>query len=125
MSYSHLLQVYAWTALAVTRTFSPRQFGTAATLAVALALGASLLSGSGAVYAQEAAALPSVTTVNINSDNAEQLAAGLTGVGQSRAMDIVRYREAYGPFSSVDELAEVKGIGKSTLDKNRTVITLE
>ena len=125
MSYSHLLQVYAWTALAVTRTLSPRQFATAATLAVALALGASLLSGSSAVHAQEAAALPSVTTVNINSDNAEQLAAGLTGVGQSRAMDIVRYREAYGPFSSVDELAEVKGIGKSTLDKNRTVITLE
>lgn len=125
MSYSHLLQVYNWTALAVTRTLSPRQFGTAATLAVALALGVSLLSGSGAVYAQEAAALPSVTTVNINSDDAEKLAAGLTGVGQSRAMDIVRYREAYGPFSSVDELAEVKGIGKSTLDKNRTVITLE
>ncbi len=125
MSYSYLIQVYAWTALAVGRTLSPRQFGAAATLAVALALGASLLSGSTAVYAQEVATSPAVATVNINSADADALAAGLKGVGQSRAMDIVRYREAYGPFSSVEELAEVKGIGQSTLDKNRTVIILE
>ena len=57
--------------------------------------------------------------------DAEALAAGLNGVGHSRAVEIVRYRETYGPFSSVDELAEVKGIGQSTLDKNRAVITLE
>jgi competence protein ComEA len=124
MSYLYLLQVYAWTALAVRRFLSFRQFSAAATLAVALALGGGLLSGSSAVYAQETAT-PAVSTVNINAADAETLAAGLTGVGQSRAMDIVRYREAYGPFSSVDELAEVKGIGKSTLDKNRKLITLE
>jgi len=125
MSYSYLLQVCTWTALAVARSFSPRQFGAAAGLAVALALGAGLLSSSTAVYAQEGAATPAVTSVNINSADADALAAGLKGVGQSRAMDIVRYREAYGPFSSIEELTEVKGIGKSTLDNNRAVITLE
>ena len=125
MNYSHLMQVYAWTALAVERTLSIRQFGMAAALAVALALGTSLLAGSTAVFAQEVAAAPAVATININSADAQTLAAGLNGVGQSRAMEIVRYREAYGPFASVEELTEVKGIGESTLEKNRTLITLE
>jgi competence protein ComEA len=66
-----------------------------------------------------------VATVNINSADAGTLAAGLNGIGQTRAMEIVRYREAYGPFASVEELTEVKGIGKSTLEKNRALITLE
>jgi len=63
--------------------------------------------------------------VNINTADAQALAAGLTGVGVVRAEEIVRYREAYGPFSTVEELAEVTGIGKSTLDNNRSRITLE
>ena len=125
MSYSNPLHVYTQSALAVARFFSPRQFGAAATLLVALALGAGLLAAGSAVYAQEGAAAPAVSTVNINTADAAALAAGLKGVGQSRALDIVRYREAYGPFSSIEELAEVKGIGKSTLDNNRAVITLE
>ncbi|MEM8662278.1 MAG: helix-hairpin-helix domain-containing protein, partial [Pseudomonadota bacterium] len=49
----------------------------------------------------------------------------LKGVGDTRAQEIVRYREQYGPFASVDELTDVKGIGKSTLDDNRARITLE
>jgi competence protein ComEA len=129
MNYSNLTQVYAWTALAVERILLTRQFGAAAALVVALALGASLLAGSTAVVAQEGAqevaAAPAVATVNINSADAQTLATGLNGVGQSRALEIVRYREAYGPFASVEELTEVKGIGKSTLEKNRTLITLE
>ena len=129
MNYSYLTQVYAWTALAVERILLTRQFGAAAALVVALALGASLLAGSTAVVAQEGtqevAAALAVATVNINSADAQALAAGLNGVGQTRALEIVRYREAYGPFASVEELTEVKGIGKSTLEKNRTLITLE
>lgn len=125
MNYSYLLHVYTRTALAVAQYFSPRQFGAAATLVVALALGAGLLAAGSTVYAQEGAAPPVVSTVNINSADAAALAAGLKGVGQSRAIDIVRYREAYGPFSSIEELTEVKGIGQSTLDNNRAVITLD
>ena len=63
--------------------------------------------------------------VNINTADARALAAGLTGIGVVRAEEIVRYRETYGPFSTVEELAEVTGIGKSTLDNNRSRITLE
>ena len=69
MSYSYLLHVYAWTALAAGRSQSFRQFSAAATLAVALALGAALLSGSSAVIAQEAA-MPTVSSVNINEADA-------------------------------------------------------
>ncbi|MDP4917269.1 MAG: ComEA family DNA-binding protein [Haliea sp.] len=63
--------------------------------------------------------------VNINTADAATLAANLQGVGLSRAQDIIRYREAYGPFSAVEELADVSGIGQATLDKNRSVITLD
>ncbi|MNW21451.1 ComE operon protein 1 [compost metagenome] len=43
----------------------------------------------------------------------------LSGVGEAKAKAIVAYREGNGPFASVDELLEVKGIGKAILDKNR------
>jgi competence protein ComEA len=43
----------------------------------------------------------------------------LSGVGEAKAKAIVAYRESNGPFASVDELLEVKGIGKAILDKNR------
>ena len=125
MNYSYLIQIYAWSALAVGRIPSTRQFAAAATLAVALALGTTLLAGSAGLHAQETVAMPAAATVNINSADAQTLAVGLKGVGHSRALEIVRYRESYGPFASVEELTEVKGIGKSTLDKNRKLITLE
>ena len=98
-----------------------------AMLCFALVLLAGLLAGGPQVFAQEqqAKAAPAVATVNINTADAQTLAASLKGVGESRANEIVRYREAYGPFASVDELTEVKGIGKSTLDMNRQAITLE
>jgi competence protein ComEA len=63
--------------------------------------------------------------VNINSADATTLARSLEGVGKSRAEEIVHYREAYGPFYSVEDLLEVRGIGKSILTNNRERITLE
>lgn len=95
-----------------------------------LALVVGLLTGSPAVLAQEQSSnvVPIVRSVNINTAGVATLAANLKGIGESRAMEIVRYRESYGPygpFESIDELAEVKGIGQSTLDMNRSVITLE
>ena len=34
------------------------------------------------------------------------------------------WRNANGPFKSADDLSQVKGIGKSTLERNRTAILL-
>jgi len=75
-------------------------------------------------HAQSVADTP-IGMVNINTADAQSLATGLKGVGLSRAQDIIEYREAYGPFATVEELTSVKGIGNSTLEKNRQVITLE
>lgn len=57
--------------------------------------------------------------VDLNQANAATLQRELAGVGEAKAKAIVAYRESNGPFSSVDELLEVKGIGKAILDKNR------
>ena len=40
----------------------------------------------------------------------------LPGIGEKRAGDIVAYREEHGPFSSVDGLTEVSGIGPGILE---------
>ncbi len=60
-----------------------------------------------------------ITQIDINSANAEALAAALDGVGLVRAREIVAYREMFGKFRSVDELLEVDGIGPATVERNR------
>ena len=60
--------------------------------------------------------------VNINTADAETIAAELNGVGLTKAKAIVEYRTKHGPFRSVDDLSLVKGIGERTVDKNRTDI---
>ncbi len=57
--------------------------------------------------------------VNINSADAEALAANIIGVGKKKALAIVAFREEHGPFKSVDELSQVKGIGLKLVEKNR------
>lgn len=64
-------------------------------------------------------------SVDINSANAEALAETLTGVGLKRAEDIVAFRKDNGPFKSIDDLVLVKGIGASTVEKNRDRISLK
>lgn len=63
-----------------------------------------------------------ITSININDANMEQLAM-LTGIGSAKAKAIVEYREANGPFDSVDDLAEVSGIGPATVEKNRHLLS--
>jgi competence protein ComEA len=63
--------------------------------------------------------------LNINTANAEQIAAAMKGVGVSKAEAIVDYREANGAFQHIDELVNVKGIGVRTVDLNRHVIRLD
>lgn len=63
--------------------------------------------------------LASAGQVNINTASAEELASALNGVGLPRAQAIVKHREANGPFSSIDQLADVKGIGAKLVERNR------
>jgi competence protein ComEA len=61
--------------------------------------------------------------ININQATAEQL-DGLEGIGSTRAKAIVQYREQNGPFQSVDDLLQVKGIGPKLLEAIRDRITV-
>lgn len=61
--------------------------------------------------------------VNINSASEEELTQ-IPGVGASIAKRIIEYREQNGGFSSVSEIMNVKGIGKSKFEtmKNRIIV---
>ncbi len=61
--------------------------------------------------------------VNLNSANAAQLDA-LPGVGPATAAAIVKDREAHGPFTSVNDLGRVRGIGNSKLDQLRDLVAV-
>jgi competence protein ComEA len=69
-------------------------------------------------------ALPAfaATPVNVNKADAATIASSLDGVGPSKAQAIVAWRQAHGPFKQVEDLAQVKGIGKGTLERNRDAI---
>jgi len=62
--------------------------------------------------------------VNLNAADAETLRRDLFGIGGAKAKAIVAYRESNGPFTAVDELLEVKGIGKALLEKNRDRVVI-
>lgn len=52
--------------------------------------------------------------ININTASATELQQ-LSGIGESLSQRIVDYRQANGAFSSIDELANVSGIGEARL----------
>lgn len=62
--------------------------------------------------------------ININKASEAKLTQ-LEGVGAKKAQQIILYRQMIAPFASVDDLANVKGIGKATVDKNRQRITTQ
>jgi competence protein ComEA len=68
--------------------------------------------------AENPAANSVVETIQLNQASAEQLQA-LPGVGPSLSERIVVYRTEHGPFSDVEQLTEVKGIGQAKLAKFR------
>ncbi|WP_245907096.1 ComEA family DNA-binding protein [Photobacterium sanctipauli] len=63
-------------------------------------------------------------TVNVNTANAEELDKLLLGIGPDKALKIIEYRQQHGPFLAADDLSKVKGIGASTVEKNRERIKL-
>ncbi len=63
--------------------------------------------------------------VNINTADAAEIKAKLVGIGEKKAQAIVDYRTKNGSFITIEQLTEVSGIGKATLEKNRERIVLE
>ncbi len=70
----------------------------------------------------EVSQAPQVKTLNINAATAEEIAAQLKGVGLTKAQAIVAFRDLNGPFMSLEEITQVKGIGAATVEKNKEVI---
>ena len=62
--------------------------------------------------------------VNINTADKESLMLAIKGVSEKRAEAIIAYREENGPFKSVEELSEVKGIGSATIESNYENLTV-
>ncbi len=82
-------------------------------LVTAIAFGLSSLT-----FAAEPAA-----PVDVNTASPQALAEAMHGVGIKRAQAIVRYREQNGAFSSVDQLAQVRGISVNIVERNRHRVT--
>ncbi len=59
--------------------------------------------------------------VDLNTATVQELDA-LPGVGPVTAAAIVKWRDAHGKFDSVDQLAEVDGIGPARLEKLRALV---
>lgn len=58
----------------------------------------------------------SLQLININTAGKEVLMT-LPGIGESRALDIISYREREGAFGSVSDIMKVSGIKQSIFDK--------
>jgi competence protein ComEA len=69
------------------------------------------------------AAAPVTGRIDINTATREQLIS-LPGIGPSRAQAIITFREQNGPFTSVDDLERVQGVGAATLANLRPLITV-
>ncbi len=61
--------------------------------------------------------------IDVNAASAGELER-LPGIGPVKASSIVQYRERAGPFSSVEQLTEVSGIGPKTLEKIRNYVAV-
>lgn len=70
------------------------------------------------------AAGPAEDPVDINAADSETLVDRLVGVGPHKAMAIVQHRQQHGPFKQVDDLADVKGIGRKLVEQNRSRLTV-
>ena len=61
--------------------------------------------------------------ISINTATKEELMT-LTGIGEKKAEDIIKYREENGEFTSIEDIKNVKGIGDSLFEKIKDYITL-
>ena len=67
---------------------------------------------------------PQDQRVNLNTATREELMT-LSGIGQTRAENILAYREAHGKFRSIEELTEVSGISEGILSQIKDQIRVK
>jgi competence protein ComEA len=69
--------------------------------------------------------LPVSGLINPNQATVEDLDKGLLGIGPKKAQAIVDFRKENGPFKTLDELTQVKGISQKTIKKNESRLFLD
>lgn len=62
--------------------------------------------------------------VNINTADREQLIS-VSGIGPARADAIISHREKNGPFATVGDLTQIRGIGNAFIEANKDKLTTE
>lgn len=83
------------------------------------------VTGDYHIAANEAAeGITQITKVNINTAGVEEL-DGLPGIGPVLAQRIVDWREENGAFSAPEDLLQVEGIGRATLENLENCIVTE
>lgn len=87
---------------------------------ISVNLAAPLADGEQVIVGGANSSSPAV--VDLNSASAEQLDA-LPGIGPQTAEKIVAFRQAHGPFHSLDELDAVPGIGPSRIAQLKGLVT--
>lgn len=65
-----------------------------------------------------------VVMININTATASELDT-LPGIGVSKAVDIINYREAHGAFTKIEELMNIPGIKSGVFDKIKDLVTVD
>ena len=61
--------------------------------------------------------------ISLNTATLDELMM-LPGIGESKAEEIIKYREEVGAFQSIEELKEVNGIGDAIFDQIKESITI-
>ena len=61
--------------------------------------------------------------MNINTASKEEL-MNISGIGESKAEGIIKYREEHGPFSKIEDIQNVSGIGTAMYEKIKNYITV-
>jgi competence protein ComEA len=100
-------------------TFGRRGATIAALLTVALlwsGLAGPCLAGTAPNSASDAA--ETKQPIDLNRASAEELST-IPGIGKTLAQRIVDFRDEHGPFSRVEDVMKVKGIGEKSFQKIR------
>lgn len=74
--------------------------------------------------AESMAVLDEPLVININTATSDELKK-LDGVGEVLAESIIEYRQNNGPFCNIEDIMNVKGIGKNTFEEIKDGIVVE